>query len=319
MEFMVDINSISMYNVCILNKEMQMDKDSLRQFVQDNPKLVTMRETSTPGLFVIKYSKRVFFDNLWNEFLEECRGLIVDADWNPVVRPFKKVYNFGENGASYDRDRMVYVERKVNGFMGAATYVSSVDQVIYSTTGSLDSDFAVIVRKWLSPYEQFFRYHPNRTFLFEVCDKSDPHIIPEVEGVYLIGARNAGKWDNEVRCANTDMLDWYAKYMGGGILRPSHSVQRFGDVVQQVKTCYHEGFIVYPVDSWETDAGLKIKSKYYLIQKALARKKDIMTLNKQLLDEEFYPLVDHLNGMKDEFNAMDEQSRLDYMRKFLQA
>ena len=204
MEFMVDINSISMYNVCILNKEMQMDKDSLRQFVQDNPKLVTMRETSSPGLFVIKYSKRVFFDNLWNEFLEECRGLIVDADWNPVVRPFKKVYNFGENGASYDRDRMMYVERKVNGFMGAATYVSSVDQVIYSTTGSLDSDFAVIVRKWLSKYEDYFRQNSGHTFLFEICDASDPHIIPEVEGVYLIGMRSSGQWDSFVRCANPD-------------------------------------------------------------------------------------------------------------------
>lgn len=318
MEFMVDINSISMYNVYIVNKEIQMDKDSLRKFVQDNPKLVTMRETSMPGLFVVKYSKRVFFENRWNDFLEECRGLIVDSDWNPVVRPFKKVYNYGENGASYSRDRLMYVERKVNGFMGAATCVSSVDQVIYSTTGSLDSDFAAIVRKWLSPYEYYFRQNKDITFLFEVCDESDPHIIPEQVGVYLIGMRSSGKWDDEVRCADPNMLDRHAASMPG-VHRPLHSIQQFGVVLEQVKICRHEGFVVYPVDTWRTDAGLKIKSKYYLVQKALARKKDIMSLNKELIDEEFYDLVAHLNGMKDKFNAMDEQSRLDYMRKFLEA
>ena len=294
-----------------------MNKHEMREYVKNNPKLVTMKETSTPGLFVVKYSRRVFFENLWNDFLEECRGLVVDADWNPVVRPFKKVYNFGENGASFDRDRLMYVERKVNGFMGAATYVASKDKVVYSTTGSLDSDFARIVEKWLSPYEYYFKCQPNTTFLFEVCDASDPHIIPEKEGVYLIGMRKSGDWFSDVRCANSPMLDAHANHMKG-VLRPEWWVMKFDEVVKQVKTCKHEGFVVYPHDAWQVDAGLKIKSKYYLVQKALARKKDIMSLNKEFIDEEFYPLVEHLNNMKDEFNAMDEQARLEYMRKYLE-
>ena len=63
-----------------------MDKEQFCQYVQNNPKLVSVRETSTPGLFVIKYNRRVFFDNLWNDFLEECRGLVIDSDWN-VCQP----------------------------------------------------------------------------------------------------------------------------------------------------------------------------------------------------------------------------------------
>ena len=51
--------------------------------------------------------------------------------------------------------------------------------------------------------------------------------------------------------------------------------------------------------------------------KAAARKKDIMGLNKQNVDEEFYDLIDHLRSIESEFNAMDEQARLDFMRKFL--
>lgn len=54
-----------------------MVKDQLRKFVNENPKLVTMK-SSGDGLFVLKYTRRVFFDSLWNDFLEECRGTIID-------------------------------------------------------------------------------------------------------------------------------------------------------------------------------------------------------------------------------------------------
>jgi hypothetical protein len=37
----------------------------------------------------------VFYDNLWNDYLEECRGTIVDENFNVVSRPFTKIYNYG--------------------------------------------------------------------------------------------------------------------------------------------------------------------------------------------------------------------------------
>ena len=54
----------------------------LQKFVAENPMLVKMRETSNPELFVLKYQRSVFFDNLWDEYLEECRGTVVDKDFN---------------------------------------------------------------------------------------------------------------------------------------------------------------------------------------------------------------------------------------------
>jgi len=71
-----------------------MNKNELKKFVEDNPKLVSMRSAGD-GIFVLKYKKTVFFDNLWNDYLEECRGTIVDAEFNIVSRPFTKIYNYG--------------------------------------------------------------------------------------------------------------------------------------------------------------------------------------------------------------------------------
>ena len=69
--------------------------NELKQFVKDNPKLVRMNKTSNPNLFVLKYARSVFYNNAWNEFLENCRGTIVDDEFNIVSLPFTKIYNFG--------------------------------------------------------------------------------------------------------------------------------------------------------------------------------------------------------------------------------
>lgn len=78
----------------------------------------------------------------------------------------------------------------------------------------------------------------------------------------------------------------------------------------------HKGFVVYGQTSRTT---LKIKSPYYLTLKACARKKDILSLDKQRVDEEYYGLIDHLRGVSDQFNALDEQARLAYIVGYIKA
>ena len=47
-----------------------MDKLALKKFVEDNPKLVTMRNSvAYPELYVLKYARRVFYDGITNDAL----------------------------------------------------------------------------------------------------------------------------------------------------------------------------------------------------------------------------------------------------------
>ena len=55
-----------------------MFKDKLKEYVETS-NLVNMKECGD-GIYVLKYKKKVFYDNLWNEFIAECRGSIVDKD-----------------------------------------------------------------------------------------------------------------------------------------------------------------------------------------------------------------------------------------------
>lgn len=296
-------------------------KEKLREFVEANPKLVQRKESSRyPGLFVIKYKRNVFWDNLWNDVLVECRGLVVDADWNIVVLPFTKIFNRGENGTDIDRNADVVAIRKVNGFMAAVTHVRGHGAVV-STTGSLDSDFVTLAEKYITDQVRAVaEANHGYTFIFEIVDPSDPHIIQEAPGAYLLGGRQLWAEGDYMSSEGVEVwLDIVARDMG--VLRPEWSNARFSDVVESAKTCQHEGFVVY-----SKDQALKIKSPYYLTSKFLARKSEDKLLRglndtqwfRTVVDEEYYPVIDYLVTIKEEFVALTEQERLAVVQAFIE-
>ena len=181
-----------------------MNKEDLKKFVESNPRLVTMRECGGyPGLYVLKYSKKVFYDGLWNEYLEECRGTIVDRDFNVVSRPFTKVYNFGieKNAPVLSGDTLVTAYRKVNGFMVAVTWCN--DDILVSTTGSTDSPYVSMAKEMMLKHQCWedwrftVRNAEGMTLLFECVHPGDPHIVVENPGMYFLGWRE-NRWDSVV-------------------------------------------------------------------------------------------------------------------------
>jgi hypothetical protein len=293
-----------------------MDKQDLRKFVAANPKLVSMKPAGE-GIYVLKYSKRVFWENLWNKLLEECRGTIVDADFNVVSRPFTKIYNYGVEDKAPVLDLYTEVDayRKVNGFMVAVTWHNN--DILVSTTGSTDSDYVKMARELIDveSYRKVCREWYNTTFMFECVHHNDPHIIPEKEGMYLIGYR-AKSWDDSPVNPNPKLLRMLA--MDFGTLPVEHHRTRVGWLMEQVKGARHEGFVFY------TNEGVsaKIKSPYYLVKKWVARnpKTDKLMTNafKEVVDEEYYPLIDAIRANITEYTAMSEQERLTWVRNFLE-
>lgn len=265
-----------------------------------------------PGLFVLKYKHKVFYENLWTPELQELRGLVVDKDWNVVIYPFTKIFNRFENGTDFDPEDLVVAVRKVNGFMACVTYHNGKN--IVSTTGSLDSPFVTMAEKYLSG----LLTAPGYTYIFEICDPEDKHIIEEKPGAYLIGCRDL----DTGRLSTESDLDQIAALRRDGlkILRPEWFIDDFKNVCDRMNTIRHEGFIIR-----KDGRALKIKSPYYLVTKFLARKNGDKLLTmienpqniKQNIDEEFYPLVDYLYTIRQRFSAMPENERILVIEKFL--
>ena len=269
------------------------------------------------GLSVLKYHRKVFFNNLWHldERLLECRGTVVDEDWNVIVLPFKKVFNYGENNTTVDPDREVIIPEKINGFMAAATMTEEYGLIV-STTGTLDSDYSKLARKWIEKVDADF--FEGNTYLFEICDKDDPHIVEEEEGAYLIGIRNTvnGNLLTEEACDVAVGVNMY------GYKRPPVTKMKFKDIPETKK----EGFMIRCGETQEVLC--KLKSPYYLSKKALQRcgknkaKRIFKDTNKfrEQLDEEFYPLLDKIldTFTEEEYLNLTEQQRRKWIEEYFE-
>jgi hypothetical protein len=301
-----------------------MFKDELKNFVLENPKLVKMNPAGE-GIFVLKYSKRVFYDNLWNEYIAECRGTIVDKDFNVISRPFTKIYNYGieKEAPVLDDNTQVTAFRKVNGFMAAVTVHKG--ELLVSTTGSTANDYVEYAKEMMAKHSPLADWlmvlntadTEGMTFMFECVHPSDPHIIPEKPGMYILGYRE-NSWDSKVGHDPFVLTDLAAML---NCFRAESTTTNMIRLKEMAKTCKHEGYVFYTADG----VSAKIKSPYYLTSKWVARNPrtdKLVDMNKDIkhqLDEEYYPLVDAIRANIVEYTAMDEQARLGWVRNYMEA
>jgi ATP-dependent RNA circularization protein (DNA/RNA ligase family) len=258
-------------------------------------KLATVRYNADGELAIFKYSKRVFFDNLWGEdpLLNEARGIVIRVSDGAIVSyPFTKVYNYGERGAGEDLtdDDEVVVAHKVNGFMAT---VSAYDRkLLITTSGSFASPFVDMATEVLAAHPQLATIPPGMTFVFEIIHKDDPHVVVEREGAYLIGARH--NTFNSILQPEHYLDELAACY---GLRRVQHWISTVARVREAIETEKGvEGYMLRRLGNQETIC--KWKTKHYLRLKFLSRatfflKEDFdRTKLYQSVEEEFYPLID---------------------------
>jgi hypothetical protein len=295
-----------------------MFQDELKKYVAESG-LVNMKSAGD-GIYVLKYKKKVFYDNLWNDYIAECRGTIVDADFNLVAYPFTKIYNYGIEKAApvLSADTSVTAFRKVNGFMVACTWYK--DDVLISTTGSTDSPYVVMAREMIGDnierYRKTCKHYEGHTFMFECVHKDDPHIVPEKLGMYLLGFRK-NEWNSLIE-SNAAILMLLQNAFRTNIVESSYT--SMGQLLEEVKAVKHEGFVFYTKDG----VSAKIKSPYYLTSKWVARNPrtdKLVDLNKDIkhnIDEEYYPLIDAIRANIVQYTEMDEQARLEWVRNYME-
>jgi len=297
----------------------------LKEYVRDNPKSVSMKPCGD-GIYILKYKKSVFYKGTWNEYLEECRGTIVDEDFNVVSRPFTKIYNYGVEAKSpiLADDTPVTAYRKVNGFMVAMTWHD--DDILVSTTGSTSSPFVDYAKEIMlkhqswSAWQAAIKMNTGFTMMFECVHPNDPHIVPEDVGMYLIGWR-ANTWDSPAIGYGGEIAKTWREFaltcLSCGYAESFDTT--VGELVALSKTVKHEGFVAYTQDG----QSFKIKSPYYLVAKYVSRNpktdKLLTQKAKQIVSEEYYPLIDHLRGNINAFTVLSEQDRLQYVREYLEA
>lgn len=289
-----------------------------------NRGLVSMKkqEQNDQEFYIFKYKNKVFYKNLWNEddALLESRGVVFTENGELAQLPLKKVFNLNENGTRVDPNKKVYGSRKANGFMLAVSYFDG--DLLFSSTGSLTSEFVELGRNaFLDQCKNPTSIiNDNCTYIFEVCHKSDPHIVEEVEGVYLLGIRDKVTG----RMVSPQLVNHVANLLGAH--QVDTNVLSAGYFIEELPHVEHEGFMLYDYETHEPL--VKLKSPHYLSKKAIMRlgkgKVDGMFDDpdrfKKRVDEEFYNVVDHIVYYydKEQWKVMNDQQRREFIENYFE-
>ena len=73
----------------------------IKQMIEED--YVSKRKHPECDLYILNYTPKCQINWKWNEATMTCRGLIVDAYWNVVARPFKKFFTYEQWKDLYTR------------------------------------------------------------------------------------------------------------------------------------------------------------------------------------------------------------------------
>lgn len=299
-------------------------------------------------LSIYKYSREVFYDNLWhkndkntNELLLKLRWIVFDVLWNVVSYPFDKIFNFweilkdsenniiSENKVREDKNYQ-FVE-KLNWFLWVISPHPYKKDILVHTSWSLTWDYAEYIKKFISKDKhkkliEFFETN-KLTLCFEVICAEDPHIIKYSEnefGLYLIWSRDISSKNIEnMNLLSEEKLDEIAEKLW--FKRPKYFISTLSEVKKDIKNLKIEWYILRDLEI--TNPVIKLKTPYYLITKFLSRmwngKFELLFKNKMQfiktkeVDEEYFPVLDYIIENKETFSQKDNLEKAEFIREFL--
>ena len=157
---------------------------------------VTKRPHPYLPLHIYNYSPSVQFDKRWNNVTLNCRGLILDEDYNIVARPWKKFFNLGEVELPIQLTDPVEIMDKADGSLGILyPHIIDTDEVFdihwkIATRGSFASEQAIKATEIYREKYSNFDPIPGYTMLFEIIFPSNRIVLDygDMEDLILLGA-----------------------------------------------------------------------------------------------------------------------------------
>lgn len=162
---------------------------------------VTKRDHPSLPYSIYNYSPSVQYENDWDDVTTNCRGLILDEDYNIVARPWRKFFNLGQVNLPIQFDTPVEVMDKADGSLGILYPMprgeDGYQHYAIATRGSFTSEQAYLAtfKIWNERYAERYEtvleaLDEAYTFLFEIIYPSNRIVLNygDMEDLILLGA-----------------------------------------------------------------------------------------------------------------------------------
>jgi tRNA splicing ligase len=140
--------------------------DLLQEMIDAN--YINKLKHKDTDLYLYNYNASAQYEKVWNEVTLNCRGLILDENFNIIARPFKKFFNYGENQDLQLPIESFEVFEKMDGSLGILYWHN--DLPFIATRGSFYSDQALKATELLqNKYKASIALlDRTKTYLFEI-------------------------------------------------------------------------------------------------------------------------------------------------------
>ena len=270
-------------------------------------KLVIVQKHKNTDYFIYNYGPKAQYERIWNDITIQCRGLILDSNYNVIARPFKKFFNLEEH--TNDDIPLIPFEvyEKMDGSLGILYWID--DRPYIATRGSFESDQAIYATNILHNRYKYVipKLDKSKTYLFEI-------IYPENRIVV-----NYGDVDDLVLIAVIDKetgLDCELEPIGFPIVRRYDGIKDIYDL-KKLEENNKEGFVV----KFQNGFRLKVKFEEYCrlhkiltqvsnktVWEYLSQGKDFDELLDRVPDEFYNWVRDTKSTLENNYKSIEEES-----------
>jgi hypothetical protein len=262
-------------------------------------------------LTIWNYNEKVQFEDLWNEDLLMCRGLVTDDKGKIVARPFKKFFNLEEGKHTPTEYFEIY--EKLDGSLGILFNYEG--EWVFATRGSFTSDQSVKGFEMLSKY----RYNelPKRfTYLFEIIYPENRIVVEyPFEDVVMLGMIDTENgYEVDIFPGNFSDLRYknILANLDFKLVKKFHGINDYS-LLKNMIGDNEEGYVV----RFSNGNRMKIKGVEYLrlhkimtnisttsVWEYLKNGENINELLKDVPDEFFKRIHEYVNYLNENFNSI---------------
>jgi RNA ligase len=255
-------------------------------------------------LTIWNYSEKVQYENLWDETLLMCRGLVTDHTGDIVATPFQKFFNIEEGKFEPTENFEVY--EKMDGSLGIVFWYEG--QWVVATRGSFGSDQAIKGRELLKKYNTDIMFR-HLTFCFEILFPQNRVVVDygDYEGLVLLGTfdKNGKEYDVEM---------W--REYGFDVVKKYDGINDYKQLKEMVKND-QEGFVV----KFSNGDRVKVKGVEYLrlhkimtnvtttgVWEYLKNGEDVLELLKDVPDEFYKKIQNYVRDLRYGYFQISERA-----------
>ena len=282
---------------------------------------INVEKHPSEDIYIYNYSKTCSLEGMWNEATLQCRGVIVDKDYNILARPFAKFFNYEEiEDKSVIPGGAAIAYEKIDGSLGITYWIDNVPYI--ATRGSFVSEQAIHANSILhsDKYKglwDFMRTNRGFTFLFEIVYPENRIVVDygDMDDIILLAIINNEHPENEID------IEFYKNYFNTA--KCYGVFENWLNIRNEISGDNREGFVL------RFENGFRLKMKYedyfrlhrlraYLTKKHIfefvetGRLEELDEMVAQF-DEEIKMLVENiLNEFTDRFNEIEAEAKSEY-------